>query len=542
MTRCDDVEALVAAEALGAVGPDAADAVTVLAGLARHDDQHVRAAAIASLGLIGKPAAVAIPVIAEALRDDILVYEQARRNAVSALGRIGSPAREAIPALVATALDTRIDLRREALAAVIQIALDLLAKNDTLGIGHLESSEIQFRGMGFSDSDVAPLRDAVRGLRDTRDRWWVYATGISGSLLGVVALTWAASVRVWRWFLIRLCGHRWQFVAGVCEYTVVAEPRVEGGGVRLTPKSADSGLTVEGLIVLEDGSWPPNGPGFHILRERVRGKKVRVEVAEPLFRRPWATAIGGPLRDWQGAAIAGQLCQLDEILDLVRPEIDSVVFFACLGCRDSPANPKLPRLELAGAEVDRVTGQLRHRRAAQLGLPPSARDTGTCADLERALTEADIVHVCAHARPDGVYLDRVMTAEHLTPLLPRIRCRFLVLSACRSGDLASASSFVFPLVRRGVNVLAATTAVNDLACKTFFEAFYRSLLPRRRAVGIEIGQALRDATAACFPPGQSGVRDEVWTPGINSFILYGDPSLQLRLQAREPATGPRHAA
>jgi CHAT domain-containing protein len=159
------------------------------------------------------------------------------------------------------------------------------------------------------------------------------------------------------------------------------------------------------------------------------------------------------------------------------------------------------------------------------------------------LTEADVVHVSARASPQGVFLeDGVMDGPLVqgggskagatsAPLVDRLRCRLLILSACFSGDLGKPESFVFPLVRKGINVLAATEPLLGQAAYAFFRAFYQELLPARRAEGVELAQALRRAAADGL---STDIRRILWTKGINSFILYGDPSLQLRLRRFDP--------
>jgi HEAT repeat protein len=81
-----------AASSLGAIGPDAADAIPALAATTMDPDPSVRNATIEALGRIGSPAAV--PVLVQALKD-----ARTGSLAVRALGNMGPAARGAIPAL-----------------------------------------------------------------------------------------------------------------------------------------------------------------------------------------------------------------------------------------------------------------------------------------------------------------------------------------------------------------------------------------------------------------------------------------------------------
>jgi HEAT repeat protein len=81
-----------AASSLGALGPEAVDAIPALAATTMDSDPSVRNATIEALGRMGSPAAV--PVLVQALKDP-----QTASLAVRALGNLGPTARGAIPAL-----------------------------------------------------------------------------------------------------------------------------------------------------------------------------------------------------------------------------------------------------------------------------------------------------------------------------------------------------------------------------------------------------------------------------------------------------------
>ena len=81
-----------AASSLGAIGPEAVDAIPALAATTLDSDPSVRNAPIEALGRIGS--STAVPVLVQALKDP-----QTASLAVRALGNMGPSARGAIPAL-----------------------------------------------------------------------------------------------------------------------------------------------------------------------------------------------------------------------------------------------------------------------------------------------------------------------------------------------------------------------------------------------------------------------------------------------------------
>ncbi len=81
-----------AASSLGAIGPEAVDAIPALAATTLDSDPSVRNATIEALGRMDSPAAV--PVLVQALKDP-----RTGSFAVRALGNMGATARGAIPAL-----------------------------------------------------------------------------------------------------------------------------------------------------------------------------------------------------------------------------------------------------------------------------------------------------------------------------------------------------------------------------------------------------------------------------------------------------------
>lgn len=88
-----------AALAIGAAGPEAADAVPALVEALDDEAENVRWASAAALGKIGPAASRAVPALAGALGDRS--DEVLRRHAAQALGGIGAEAKDAVPGLIA---------------------------------------------------------------------------------------------------------------------------------------------------------------------------------------------------------------------------------------------------------------------------------------------------------------------------------------------------------------------------------------------------------------------------------------------------------
>jgi hypothetical protein len=108
----DDVEAALAARALGATGPDSPVALERLGVAVRSREARGRAAAVQALTTFGE---AGVPILVEAARDPVL-----RRDALVALRSLGSAARGALGVLEALAHDPDPDvatLAREALEA-----------------------------------------------------------------------------------------------------------------------------------------------------------------------------------------------------------------------------------------------------------------------------------------------------------------------------------------------------------------------------------------------------------------------------------------
>jgi hypothetical protein len=156
-------------------------------------------------------------------------------------------------------------------------------------------------------------------------------------------------------------------------------------------------------------------------------------------------------------------------------------------------------------------------------------------DMLAALEHSDVVHAAVHAMPTGLFLqDGFLNAERFRggPL----RCRLLVLSACEAGDVQVPDAFIWAALSAGINVLAATKPVDDQVCRVFFSELYSTLLPRRRFGGVRLATAISAAAAVCrqrYARVALRLKDENlainWQETVDSFILFGDPSLCLQL-------------
>jgi len=116
-----------AAWELAALGPAAAPAIPELAKLLKASDAHVRSEAVKALGQTKDPAAV--PHLRRAAGEtDGLV----RSAAVKALGYVGDTSDESVAAIAASLQHDNVYIRREAVAALIQLSPATAAVRDAL--------------------------------------------------------------------------------------------------------------------------------------------------------------------------------------------------------------------------------------------------------------------------------------------------------------------------------------------------------------------------------------------------------------------------
>ncbi|HVK17598.1 MAG TPA: HEAT repeat domain-containing protein [Fimbriiglobus sp.] len=104
--------------AIGAIGPDAEDAVPDVARLLTDDpDEDIRTYASVAMIKMAPSTKTAVPALIQALTDK---HMQVRQNAVSALGRLRTDARAAVPALIAAMKDPENDTNARVFLHTIQ--------------------------------------------------------------------------------------------------------------------------------------------------------------------------------------------------------------------------------------------------------------------------------------------------------------------------------------------------------------------------------------------------------------------------------------
>jgi HEAT repeat protein len=523
-----------AADAIGKMGEYAKDAVPELVAMMNNPKEYeaVRKSAINAVGDLGQNASSATSSLVNALDGPIGV----RESAYAALGRVAT---ENIPVLREKLADTNTDMRFRVLSAesitkIVERLLEGRVENipvDKLNnsIGDVEACREFVIGFGpdyrylverLNRSFTSLRREQDRRQSD-KSRMQAYLIGSSTLALGVVAFAILASVQLRRRLLV-LLGRRWIMTFAKCDGLI----EITDTTITIRPS-----LGSDATCTRFPAMWPPQQAVLETIREMLPGSDIRVAVDRSLFRQPWAYHLGGRWADGLDTIIAGQLCAVPESVKL-RPVYTKKVAFAAFSC-SRPENRR--PLEAVDGEIDAVTSCFRRWGASVY----CCRDSATVSDVCDGLLNADIMHVAAHATTAGIILqDGVLGTRELNDgLVSKLRCRLLVLSGCEAGRLDEDDSFVYTLVQTGVNVIAAVDFVKDQACRTFFEEFYSALLPGRRTEGVELGAAIRSAAEACsirFGEVEASlqVRGQVerWKKSVNSFMLYGDPSIHLILQ------------
>ncbi len=107
-----------AAEAIGKIGPTAAQAIPSLIVALEDSKLDVRSASAEALGKIGPTAVQAVPSLIVALEND---YSDVQRKAVEALGKIGPDAAQAVPSLMTALGDSDRFVRHEVAKALGKI-------------------------------------------------------------------------------------------------------------------------------------------------------------------------------------------------------------------------------------------------------------------------------------------------------------------------------------------------------------------------------------------------------------------------------------
>jgi hypothetical protein len=539
----ESVRALVAAlSARGVLSDAAADALVqigrpavgaLLSSMARPRDDVTGAAAIMALSKIEPVSNESVAAIVAALERTSPNRPSTLAAAADATSRLGPRGAPALPRLTALVRDPRDDVRLPAARAVAAQATDAANRGDVTRLGTLRSALVTIVGNRVGrdaptfDADVVqPLREAIAAL----EHWLklYVALGILALILVAVAATMAI------WPLQRavrlLIGQRWTFRTGHVDAVLVVEQIDTTVHVSFVGDAARS--SVQRLSLRAD-AWPLS----HETTARIRsslgaGSLVRIEADRVQFARPWSHDVGGPWSKGVQAVFAGQLCVSWQALPS-PPQFGRNLVFSGLRCENAAGIAAT--LPAAKSEIEGVGASFK-----RWGAHVRSLESDACVeDVRQALQNSDVVHISAHATTDQLFLaDRPMTAADLDArLLQSMRCRILVLSACNAGDLDHDGALVWQLLNAGVNVLAALHRVRDAFCLMFFEELYDAMLPRRRAQGISLAAGIAAAVAACKrrlppPPPLEVSLLPALEETIDSFIFYGDPSLNLRLARR----------
>ncbi|HEY7329697.1 MAG TPA: HEAT repeat domain-containing protein [Gemmataceae bacterium] len=137
-----------AIHALGAIGPDAAEAVPSLARILSNDaDTNARMQAALALVKIGPASSAAVPALAGALDED--ESPQVRMNAALALSELGTQAHEAVPVLLKA-------LKRGANRAKVATFACTIQDMAVLALG---------RATAGTSEGVAPLMEVLQSAR-----------------------------------------------------------------------------------------------------------------------------------------------------------------------------------------------------------------------------------------------------------------------------------------------------------------------------------------------------------------------------------------
>lgn len=516
-----------AAMALSAIGPAAAPAVGRLRRLLYTDPEHgVRFHAAWALGAIGPAAAPAVPDLIKVLALD---NEPGRRVMfIEAFGKIGAGARQAVPTIIESLRDPRNETNTTAARALAGMAKSMEQSNNPVYLPDLRRMReglVRYRGDApnryrqiFDEEGIRPVDLSIGHLEEiqrARKTLW-YSAGLLVVLAASVILLAVPSVT--RALLI-LRGRRWSLRTTECQHNLDIVRL--GDEIQLTVRSRMASSASTRLKIGRDGDQLPANSTLGLVRQAFRdGEDVLMTVDEMLYHWHWAALLGLGWTAGRKAVVGGQVCAVGDFLPSPPPfgRYLKAGVLVCQGAPDTPAF--LPYAEIEATRVAQVFRNWRARVTSETAV--------TRQQFADALRVCDVIHLVAHATKDELALvDGPFGLKDL-PGLETIRCRWLVLSACLAGDISDRStSLVYKLVRAGVNVLAAVDRIDDILATEFFTGAYRAWLPRR-LVGRTLAEAIREGVHSLAPAGgsdQTGDR----LAGLNQFVLYGDPSLQLKL-------------
>tara|TARA_R110001592_G_scaffold315310_1_gene591218 strand:+ start:47434 stop:49041 length:1608 start_codon:yes stop_codon:yes gene_type:complete len=488
-----------AASRISHLGPEAEAAVPALIKLLDSEDEYLRFIGVNGLADIGRKAVAGIPHLVKALDDE---EDDVRLSAADALGRI-------TPGIVDQQAFLYLDDLKEAENKIRRMRWEL--DPDT-----------------FTDSDILlPIRRAIDSLEGNRFR-----RRIGIALVLVVAVSVATVLGfVFRQRQLVLLGRRWNFLTDDVDYRITLA--LSGTKCEVAVRPLRGTPEVLPPVVLDVSQASRDALEVEALRRQIDvynllSRTGIVDVPKELEHIPWSNYLSGKLADDSATTIVGQRSVNDEarrgkLIDRRR------ICFAALACKDP--GPGFSVLQHAGEEIITVSDAARKWGASEVPLPEDSKIQADPKHILSALQLADIVHICCHGSKDGLHLNRgqLLAPEQVMAIGGAIRTRLVVLSACNTGDMVRSWSLAGALLGAGVNTLAPLEEINDQAANEFFQSFYQAFLPRSGLQGAQLHDAMRLGNKSCFPAGLSGIRRSMWAKGLNSLVIYGDPTLQLRL-------------
>jgi hypothetical protein len=531
LERRDQVAASNMDEALVHFGRLATGPIIEIMRSSKSSEAKIAGAAI--LARIGIGTQTVITTLQTQLRSPT---DEERSAAADALVELGLPGLETFPDLVQAARAHPGEERLHFLEALGSLASIALAHPDdsrpivrrwrqelanALAIAKQEAG-----GDEFNDKVMAPLeRLSSSAERDDQYRTAIIAVALLAPILALLIFI-AASWRARRYILF-LLGRRWYFSVNACDAVVRI---LTINNLRRVLVSRDqAGSAISDFSITYD-TWPPNAEALAPIQQQIGlDERIRLEIDLESFSQPWSSALAG---GWAGKQknVAGQICLAPPANQTDHSGVRRIVFTALHCGQDDGQNGQLPFAQaeaLALAAVFSKWGAISH----------VDEQSATSQDFLKAFCSSDVIHIASHATFEQLlFSDRSITATDLNPdVFAASRCKFLVLSACDAADIERPSALLWSFVRAGVNVIAAQHRVPDHICRAFFEEMYSAMLPTRHAHGIELAAAIRHAIGetrkrfAVLDDKLPNQHDESVDAAVNSFVLFGDPTLHLKI-------------
>lgn len=389
-------------------------------------------------------------------------------------------------------------------------------------------------GFHIEDAEVRTIERAADRLALVKRSRRALIWGWSAVLLLLAVAIFVVSWRMRRALRV-LLGQRWIFAIGDCDFVARVVEEEYGCRVSVAPRWEGLSAVLERKYDL-DSSPEAQENNIAPLRQYIgTGQRLRVEVEKAVFVLPWTHALAERWSSSADATIAGQVCLFSDSV-LTKPLPRPRLAFGGIWCSEADAN--LPPLRMARREI-LSCARIFKEWGAECTISEAS---GRKADMVLALQHFDVVHVSAHAGIHGIYLqDGLFGEEDLGELDARsIQTRLLVLRACDAAQMEYEGAFLWHLVAAGVNVIAARGPAADYVCSVFFAELYRALLPGPKATGVEVATAIRRASTACMKRLGSSETDghppSHVAATLDSFVLYGDPSLHLMLRRPTPSS------